>query len=209
MLMILGIGATYVWVGVFGAASQQSSPTACAPPDGFRSDAALEPQAPLGQPLGQDALDRTTPAVPRDAMVQVLNANGQRGQAGLVTEALRQLGFTQVAEAKNDHVYANLDMRCRAQIRFGHQGMAAARTLSLLEPCAELVRDERQDATVDLAVGLRFDDVRPNPAARQILRQLTGWAAAHPEQRGGLQSDPTAQPVVDPALLAAARTVSC
>jgi hypothetical protein len=203
MLIILGIGAGYVWIYVMDTSAKVSSPIRCAPPGG-----AEEFPATIGQQLAPDALDRAAPAAPNEAKVQVLNASIRRGQASIVTESLRQFGFGDVAPAKNDQVYAGLDMTCRAQIRFGAKGTAAARTLSLLEPCAELVRDNRQDATVDLAIGRKFDEFDPKPEARRLLAQLVDWSARNPRKSGGLQSDGIPQPELDGELLRSARDLS-
>jgi hypothetical protein len=100
------------------------------------------------------------------------------------------------------------DMTCRGQIRFGAPGARAARTLSLIEPCLELVRDERQDATVDIAIGKKFDEVKPNHDARKVLDQLAAWAAQQPDTSGGQAAEP-GPPTLVPSNVAAARAVHC
>ena len=93
-------------------------------------------------------------------------------------------------------------MNCRGQIRFGAPGASAARTLSLLEPCLELVRDDRQDATLDIAIGKKFDEVKPNSDAHKVLDQLKEWAEQQPEQQGGqvaAAAPPTSAPTAWPA----------
>jgi LytR cell envelope-related transcriptional attenuator len=209
LILVLCLAATVVWLRVFGAGSDQSTATKCDPPGTPPTTIAGQPPTTLGQQLGSDALDRTIPVPPAYALVRVVNASTQRGQAAEVTESLRQLGFGQIAPPNNDPLYPAFDLGCRAQIRFGQQGMAAARTLSLVEPCAALVKDERQDATVDLAIGRQFDDLRPRSETRKLLQQLNQWATEHPEAQGGLQANPTAQPELDPAQIAAAREVTC
>lgn len=208
-LFVLGVAAGIVWLRVLDSDVRPTGATSCNTPAGPPAQVEGQPPTTLGQPLADDALDRTTPVAPAQALVRVVNASPQRGQAAEVTEALRQLGFAQIVPAANDALYASGELACRAQIRFGQQGSAAARTLSLIEPCAQLVRDDRQDATVDLAIGQRFDDLRPNAQARQLLQQLTTWLTEHPEAQGGLQGDQNAGPDLDPAMLAAARKVPC
>ena len=88
------------------------------------------------------------------------------------------------------------------------QRAATARTISLIEPCAELVRDERQDATVDVVLGSKFDDLHPNRAAKTLVEQLNDFAKQNPPAQGGLQAD-APQPKLDSALLTAARNVKC
>jgi hypothetical protein len=98
-------------------------------------------------------------------------------------------------------------MRCFGQIRFGPNGEAAARTLSLVVPCAQLVRDNRQDSTVDLALGSYFTGLAPSSDATQVLAQLATWSQSHPSA-GGLES--TEQlPSVSARLLAGAHTFRC
>jgi hypothetical protein len=153
--------------------------------------------------------------------VQVLNANGVRGEATIVDSALAQLGFAPTTKASNDPYHPDFDLRCYGEIRFGTAGQAAARTLSLAVPCAELVRDVRPDAVVDLALGTKFIALRPNDAARSALLELAGLRRTGPGPfRGGLAAQPDPQasseaipapavPVVNPELLALARRVRC
>jgi LytR cell envelope-related transcriptional attenuator len=212
LIVILGVASTIVWLRVMDTDEDQKSATHCDPPrppssSGPASPSPSEPPTTLGQALETDSLDRTVPAPPAQVLVRVMNASTKRGAARIVTENLRQLGFTQVAEPANDPLYGET-MTCRGQIRFGPQGTAAARTLSLVEPCAELVRDDRADATVDMAIGDRFDSVRPNAHGRTVLDQLTEWAEAHPKAKGGLQANGP-QPELDSRALSAARNVRC
>jgi hypothetical protein len=212
LIVILGAVATIVWLRVMDTDSETKSATHCAPPAPTSTTAPPKgkPPAPkptLGQALKNDSLDRTVPLPPTQSLVRVLNAGTRKGGARIVTEGLRQLGFTQVAEPENDTLYDD-SMTCRAQIRFGPQGTSAARTLSLVEPCAELIRDDRKDATVDIAIGQKFDDLRPTTQSKAILEQLTAWSVAHPKAKGGLQANGP-QPKIDGNLLTAARKVNC
>ena len=76
-------------------------------------------------------------------------------------------------------------------------------------PCAQLVRDNRQDASVDLALGAYSNDLAPTPAAKQVLTQLAAWAVKHPTTSGGLQAQNSQQPAVSASLLAGAHTFRC
>lgn len=207
LVLVLGLVATVVWFKVMDNASESAGPAHCAPPKTTPTVPAGQPVPTRGKALKPTALDRTDPAAPPAVLVRVVNASGQRGQARLITETLRGLGFSQVGEPANDLLYGE-EMACRSQIRFGAQGTAAARTISLIEPCAELVRDERKDATVDLALGGKFDDLDPNDAARSLLEQLTDFAEQNTADQGGLQAD-APQPALDDGLLDAARNVRC
>ncbi|MPZ86118.1 MAG: envelope integrity protein Cei [Actinophytocola sp.] len=214
LILILCVAATIVWLQVMDT-DETTNAVYCDPPNVKASGTAKPstpptpstPPATLGQALEPDSLDRTVPSPPGQVLVKVVNASGSRGAARIVTENLRQLGFAKVAEPANDPLYSD-SMTCRAQIRFGPQGTSAARTLSLIEPCAQLVRDDRKDATVDIAIGGDFDSLHPNAQSRSVLERLTAWAAEHPETKGGLQANGP-QPDVDAKLLTAARNVHC
>lgn len=212
LIAILGVVATVVWLRVMDSDTEVANSTHCAPPAPRSTTAPPKgkpapPTPTLGQALQGDSLDRTVPLPPNKALVRVLNAGSKRGGARIVTESLRELGFTQIAEPANDPLYDDT-MSCRAQIRFGPQGTAAARTLSLAEPCAELIRDDRKDATVDMAIGQDFDNLRPNSSSKKAFEQLEDWAEAHPSSGGGLQANGP-QPKIDSKLLSAARKYTC
>jgi len=212
LIVILGVAATIVWLRVMNRDTEISGATHCAPPVARQPTAPPKgkpaPPAPtLGQALQSDALDRTVPQPPSQSLVRVLNAGSKRGGARIVTETLREFGFSQVAEPANDPLYDDT-MSCRAQIRFGARGTAAARTLSLVEPCAELIRDDRKDATVDIAIGQQFDDLRPSSQSKEVLEQLEQWASTHPKAKGGLQANGP-QPKIDGKLLTAAHKGNC
>lgn len=179
-------------------------------------------QATSSQRLAADSLDTVAPAPPQLVRVQVLNANGVLGEAAIVDAELAQLGFASTTTPANDPLYPAFDLRCYGQIRFGAAGRAAARTLSLVLPCAELVRDIRPDAVVDLALGTQFTAVAPNAAARTVLLGLAGLEQSvsdGPTQtvsdgptQGGLATvgEPQpALPVMHPDLLHHARQVKC
>jgi hypothetical protein len=209
LILVLGIAATVVWLKVMNTEADVTGAAHCDPPGQQPASITGETLSPttLGKSLEGDALNRTAPAAPGQVLVRVVNASSQRGQARLVTESLRALGFTQIGNPTNDAIYGE-SMSCRAQIRFGAQGTAAARTLSLLEPCAELIRDDRQDATVDMAIGEKFDNLHPNKAARTVFEQLKDWAKQNPQTQGGLQAD-TPGLELDANLLTAAHKVNC
>jgi LytR cell envelope-related transcriptional attenuator len=207
LILVLGIAAAVVWVKVMSADSEVTRAAHCDAPTTKPTVPQGQPAPTLGKPLEPDALDRTEPAAPASALVRVMNASSQRGQARLVTESLRTMGFTQIGDPANDPLYGE-SMTCRAQIRFGAQGTAAARTVSLVEPCAELIRDERQDATVDIVLGDGFDDLHPNRAAKTLLEQMNDFAKQNPPAQGGLQAN-VPQPNLDSQLLSAARNVNC
>lgn len=229
--IVLCVVAGVVWVTVFDSKDVAADRTSCNGPvaaadsdstgaadTGSGSDDDGSAKQP-GTNLDNDALDNVAPAEPGGVKVRVLNAGGQRGQAGLVTLALKQLGFQPAAAPGNDPFYPKGQLRCDGQIRFGPDGAAAARTLSLVDPCAQLVRDDRQDATVDFAIGTMFHDATPNKAAGTVLERLSDAAenSGHPQQGG--DSDSADSPGdgasdgsgahVDQDLIAKARDVDC
>lgn len=209
LLAVLGVVAAIVWIRALDTGNEGNG-TGCAPPLAAVGEPTPSGQAPAervpSEVLAPNALDNVDPLPPDAVKVRVLNANGQRGQAGQTAGVLSaDLGFGKAGEPANDVVYPNFDLSCHAQIRFGPHGVAGGRTLSLVVPCAELVRDTRKDDTVDLVLGAQFETLRPSPQVKEILRQLTQLAAQPPDQSGGQQG---ARATVDPALIAAARTTT-
>ncbi|MFN2478962.1 MAG: envelope integrity protein Cei [Pseudonocardiaceae bacterium] len=202
LVVILSSAAGLVWVNVL-----HQTEKGCPSP------------AATGQQLPTDGLDAVSPAPPQFTRVRVLNANGRPGEATIVGSALAHLGFASATPA-NDPLHPDLDLRCYGEIRFGAAGQAAARTLSLAVPCAELVREVRTDSGIDLALGTRFIALRPNDAARTALLNSAGLGRLRQvvPPHGGLaaQAGPpessitqSAVPVVDPTLLRRARQVTC
>jgi hypothetical protein len=206
--VVLGAVATIVWLRTLDTTEPETSST-CAPPGPTIVNSGEPPTAPTtsGTLLAANALDSVEPLPPDAVKVRVLNANGKRGQASLTAaELTSDLGFTVAAEPGNDPVYPAWDLNCHAQIRFGNNGDAAARTLSLVVPCAELIKDARPDDTVDLALGQQFESLHPSGAAKQVLRLLTELAEQPPNPSGGQQA---AVPTVDSSLIASARQATC
>jgi hypothetical protein len=200
VILVLCIGAFAVWLNAITNKTDVNDAVRCSP-------AATPPPGVTFTPLPHNALDDASPLAPDKIAIKVLNASNTRGQGAITTGALRALGFTQVGEPQNDPAYENQVPRCRGQLRFGSSGASAARTVSLLAPCVELVRDNRTDASVDLAIGDTFGQLQPRPEGRQIIQQLiTG--ASQQRNTGEQAVDPT-QPVIDKKLMEAARDVQC
>jgi hypothetical protein len=155
------------------------------------------------------ALEPVIPLPPGAVVVTVLNATDRRGLAAQVTSTLQGQGFTRATTGGNDLLHPPGTMRCRGQIRFGSHGAAAARTLALVMPCAELVSDERQDSTVDLVLGATFSTLDPNSAARTVLKQLDASGTSQTEP-AALQSIAGSTPAMIPdVLLAEAHQAEC
>ena len=206
-LLVLGLLVVlsgFVWTRVFETAETTETATRCnmpGPPTAASPPG--EQQVPVGQMLGRTALDQTSPAPPQDIRVRVLNGNGEANQASLISQELTNLGFAPGGEPDNDSVYPAYDLNCHGQIRFGGAGAPSARTLSLMVPCAQLVRDYRPDASLDLALGAEFDDIKSTPQARQVLQELKNWA---PQGGAAQEARP---PQISNELMTAARDVSC
>lgn len=200
VIAIFGVGAIGVWLNVMLSGGDIDAAVRCEPP-------ASPPPGTSYTALPHEALDNVAPIPPDKIAITVLNAGSMRGQAGMTTSSLRELGFTQASEPANDPAYQGREAQCRGQLRFGDNGATAARTLSLMAPCVELVKDNRRDASVDLSVGSSFGDLRPPSEALDILRQLRTWSAQHAGS-GGEQAAQAAPPV-DPEQLDAARETTC
>lgn len=213
LALALSTVAGLVWAGVL-----LPEATAGSCQDGTEAAAVVTP----GQRLPVDGLDGVSPAPPQQVRLQVLNASGARGEAAIVGGGLSELGFAPTDAPANDPLHPAFDLRCHGEIRFGVAGQAAARTLSLVVPCAELVRDARPDSMIDLALGTRFTALRPNAAARQALQILAqpGQPAPVESSQGGLAARSGPQsltqsvtepvtPVVTTTLLSQARQVKC
>jgi hypothetical protein len=199
---VLALGAIVVWINAAVGKGDVDEAVKCDP-------AASPPPGVTFSTLPHNALDDRAPVPPDKVAVKVLNASGTRGQGGITTTSLKELGFTGVGEPANDPAYEGREAKCRGQIRFGENGVTAARTISLVVPCAELVQDNRKDASVDLVTGTLFGDLRPRAEARQILTQLADWSKAHQGGGSNEQSTDAKAPVIDQTLLASARDVAC
>jgi hypothetical protein len=200
--VLLATAGVVVWARVLNHADNSTAQSSC--PSSASTPAGL----PAITPLPYTALDAVQPIPAVDVRVHTLNASTQVGLASRVALELQGYGFGQAGTPGNDPRYPLGGMNCFAQIRFGANGTTAARTVSLLVPCAQLVRDNRQDASVDLALGKYFTDLAPSPAALQVLDQLANWAKSHPATSGGLQSAGQL-PSESAQLLAGAHTFRC
>lgn len=181
LVLVLAVASILTWIVVF-ANSTSTSVTSC-----------NTPAAGGGSVQSRTALDSTPAASPADTAVRVLNGAGQRGSAQLAAVELGELGIPEAAPPDNDPLYPAQDLSCVGQIRYGPDGASAARTLSLVVPCAELVEDNRQGAAVDLALGSDFRDITPSQGVTQALKALGQGSSSG----------------TDPASLSGLRDVDC
>jgi hypothetical protein len=201
ILIVLAAAGATVWVRVLdhaGNATAQARCPAVAAPAGH----------PALTPLPYSALNAVQPIPASQVRVRTLNASSQVGLATRIALELQQHGFT-ADDPANDPYHPKGSMRCFGQIRFGPNGEGAARTLSLVVPCAQLIRDDRQDTSVDLALGTYFTDLAPSRDALRVLSRLGAWSHDHPASTGGLQAQDAPPPHLPRALLAGAHTFGC
>jgi hypothetical protein len=190
LLVALAVVTLMVWVMALSQPPDIREATVCNPPP-----PPADPSAPalqLGEQMSRADMTDVTPAKLADAKIRVLNASGQGGQAAEVAGELRDLGFAEPAAA-NDTVYANARLECQGQIRFGPSGRAAAAAVWLVAPCTELFQDQRNDDTVDLAIGTEFSELTHSDDIDAVLASLR----------------PDATQAADPTLLKKIHTVAC
>jgi hypothetical protein len=190
LLVAMSVVTLMVWVVALNRPSDVQEAAACNPPP-----APADPNTPptaLGEQVTRSEMTDVTPAKLADTKIRVLNASGQGGQAAEVGGALRDLGFAEPSAA-NDPVYATTRLTCQGQIRFGPSGRAAAAAVWLVAPCTELFQDERNDDTVDLAIGTEFSDLSRGDDIDAVLASLR----------------PDATQAADPALLGKIHSAAC
>lgn len=185
---VLALITAVVWVVALNRPTEVAEVLACNPPP-----PAEAPETPtLGSQVSATSMGNVQPASLTATQVRVLNASGQGGQAAEVSGALREIGFPEPTAA-NDPIYAGTRLTCQGQIRFGEAGQAAAATVWLVAPCTELYRDDREDDTVDLAIGTEFAGIAHTDDIEAVL--------------AGLRPD-AAEPA-DPALVKKVHTTAC
>ena len=127
----------------------------------------------LGAFTDAGQLTAVRPANPSTIVVQVFNASLARGLAKTVTDDLRAAGFADILGGRNDPLYPGFDLVCGSEIRFGPAGNSAARTMLVVQPCAQLVMDNRIDDSVDLALGARYSYAPLSAAVKSQLRAIS------------------------------------
>lgn len=151
----------------------------------------------LGRFASHDSLTGVRPADPAVITLQVFNASQTAGTAKTLTNELRADGFTSILGGANDPLYPRNDLVCTAQIRYGQAGTTAARTLLIVQPCAQLVLDDRISDSVDLAVGARYD-YQPLTAAVKAQLKAIHDAAIPPAVIEGQTAAARPQPTIPP-----------
>lgn len=190
LFVALSVVTLTVWVTALNRPADVPEAAVCNPPP-----APADPNAPaprLGQQISSADMVEVSPARLADTKIRVLNASGQGGQAAEVAGALKDLGFADPTAA-NDPIYTTARLECQGQIRFGEAGRAAAAAVWLVAPCTELFQDDRQDDTVDLALGTDFSELSSSDDIEAVLASLR----------------PDATQAADPSLLAKVHSGTC
>ena len=139
-LLLVGVGALAIYTGAIDAPFARE----------FTNPRAVEEQTvtPPCLPAVEGQPDGALPIASADVHLRIYNASGTPGIAGANRDVLSRRGFT--IDAIGDHT----TVLPRSELRFGTQGIVAAYTLAAHFPRMNMVLDTREDATVDLLVGI-------------------------------------------------------
>ena len=162
-LAVTGLGAVAVFTGGIDAPFSRPFTT--------RAPAAAPSVVPPPCPP-----DGTLPVAYGQVQVRVLNATDRVGLAADTATALTTRGFGVVGTGNSPSPVVGT-----ARLSFGAAGVPAAYTLAAHVPGATLVLDNRQDATVDLAVGSEWVSlVDPSGVVLDPNAPLVGQAGCLP-----------------------------
>ena len=132
--------------------------------------------------------------------IHVLNSTSRAGLAGNTAEALAARGFVQIDTGNFQAPFEGT-----ARIQFGVEGLAAAYTLASTIPDPVLLLDTREDASVDLVLGTKWDKMTPREEVTLTLGSpLVGVPGCVPLEEAlvGAPTGPTAVPTEEPTVLA-------
>lgn len=141
VLLVAGLLGGAVWSGVLpspidieiNSGAPEATPAPVAPP--------CPPEGALPVPYSEISAN-------------VLNGTETQGLAAGTAATLRSYGI-QTGREQNGQRYEGV-----ARLTAGPLGVASAYTLAALFSSAEIVLDAREDATVDVLLGMAFEDVR-------------------------------------------------
>lgn len=207
VIALLAVGVVVVWTQVLGPQPQEATgcnepgpaPTTTGSTTGSTTGTAATTPAStaasttsssvaisttLGAFTTPDSLAATRPADPGSVPVRVLNASTVTGQAKTLTDELRSAGFAAVGQQANDPLYPAADLRCYGEIRYGYAGLAEARTVLIVAPCAQLVLDDRADNSVDLSLGRLYELKGISDEVKAQLADIKAAAAPPPVIEG-------------------------
>src|SRR5690606_1838397 len=142
VLLVAGLLGGAVWSGVLpspidieiNSGAPEATPAPVAPP--------CPPEGALPVPYSEISAN-------------VLNGTETQGLAAGTAATLRSYGI-QTGREQNGQRYEGV-----ARLTAGPLGVASAYTLAALFSSAEIVLDAREDATVDVLLGMAFEDVLP------------------------------------------------
>lgn len=142
VLLVAGLLGGAVWSGVLpspidieiNSGAPEATPAPVAPP--------CPPEGALPVPYSEISAN-------------VLNGTETQGLAAGTAATLRSYGI-QTGREQNGQRYEGV-----ARLTAGPLGVASAYTLAALFSSAEIVLDAREDATVDVLLGMTFEDVLP------------------------------------------------
>lgn len=196
VLIVLAVAGIIAWAVALTGSEAAATPTDCnAPAPASAStgasappDATPAPATPSTGPspftvVSRDDMLKVTPAPLSTFQVRVLNASSQRGAARSVSGDLTAQGFSPAADSAygDDVLYPNQNLNCVAQIRFGPAGEAAAASVWLAIPCAQLVNDGRRGTDVDVALGEYYQSKEQTQDAQAALEALRSADPKNPQ----------------------------
>lgn len=120
-----------------------------------------------------------TPSIPAPSAVKmrVYNGTDKAGLANQVRDKLAKRGF-KVIDVGNDP--QNESVTSTAQIRYGPKGAGAAQLLQASVPGSEILDDSRDDATVDVVLGIPFTNLTPEEDVPAKIKTLEPPVVATP-----------------------------
>lgn len=179
----LAVAAVAAWTLVLSGGGDEPRPTECNMPTAEgASPTPGAPPAPNLTPTSSTDMLSVAPAGLSTFRVTVLNSAADRGAARSVSDDLIAEGFTPGDPAYGDDtLYANRDLHCVAQIRFGQAGQAGAAAVWLASPCAQLVNDGRKGTDVDLVLGEYHSAMRPSQDTQAALEALRSVDPKNPK----------------------------
>lgn len=201
LITLLALLAAGIWYKVTTSDTAIGETTRCEPAAEPPSDVTFTPRE-------YTALDDVAPLPPSAITLRVRNASSTHGLAHRASSSLDELGFDKLAKPANDPAYEDHEPDCYGQIRYGREGKAAARTVSLVDPCLELVRTSRDDAEVDMVLGNDFRGIHVSEATHKILDKLRERSEEHPTERTETQQA-GAESSISSSLLRKARDAYC
>lgn len=140
-MLVVGLAAGAMWVGIL------PSPVSVA------IEAPESTSAADSQPCPPEG---ATYVPLEEISANVLNGTNENGLAGRTTDALAERGVAVGRTANADSAFEGV-----ARILAGPSGLPAAFTLAELFNGAEVEVDSREDETVDVILGSKFEALRP------------------------------------------------